>query len=473
MRWALASLAGALMLAVAACDGDATPPASTAVDDSAAAVAAPAPAPATTPSATPEPTLAPTLTASPTPAATSTPSPTPSPPPAPTPAPSPTPSPTPTPTSTPSPTLTPTPMPSLTPEPTPTPTPEPTPTLTPEPQGIEFTPITRGEPRPLPAGIALYYWVYPCTGCDGAPFDLRRIVFDEAAGALHQDRPLASFDGVNDHEGHLYNPVRSFGMSESGQTLAVAICHVGYCEVNPVDGAWLPSADAELRLWVSHDGGRTWEDRGELLPETRIAEVTDDDVLVWTYNIWQTREDWGELTDEEWEQMLERLATLGLDEREGWRYRLRWVRSGEAYSPLPEPMPPSVGAVNWNRTDMRLDGVVAWAAGTRGGYVIALANADGSVRRAYASTDDLEGRLFIVENVLVRPTSVVRLGNFRHDLATLEIIDLTSATLHEVEGLALPPGLDPEAGGSQHEYYYLITARPAPAGPPVEQRPLK
>ena len=448
MRRALVSIGCALVLAMAACDSDATPGTE---PPELTAVATATPAPATTPSATPEPTLAPTLTSSPTPAATSTPSPTPSPTPAPTPAPSPTPSPTPTPTSTPS------------------PTPEPTPA----PHGIEFTPITRGEPRPLPAGIALYYWVYPCTGCDGAPLDLRRIVFDEAAGGLHQDRPLASFDGVNDHEGHLYNPVRSFGMSESGQTLAVAICHVGYCEVEPVGGAWLPSADAELRLWVSHDGGRTWEDWGELLPQTRIAEVTDDDVLVRTYNIWQTREDWDELTDEEWEQMLERLATLGLDEREGWRYRLRWVRSGETYSPLPEPMPPSVGAVNWNRTDMRLDGVVAWAAGTRGGYVIALANADGSVRRAYASTDDLEGRLFIVENVLVRPTGVLLRGNFQREVATLEIIDLTSATLHEVEGLALPPGLDPEAGGSQHEYYYLITARPAPAGPPVEQRPLK
>ena len=364
-------------------------------------------------------------------------------------------------------------MPSLTPEPTPTPTPEPTPTLTPEPHGIEFTPLTRGKPRPLPAGIALYYWVYPCTGCDGAPFDLRRIVFDEAAGALHQDRPLASFDGVNDHKGHLYNPVRSFGMSESGQTLAVAICHVGYCEVEPVGGAWLPSADAELRLRVSHDGGRTWKDRGELLPETRIAEVTDDDVLVWTYNIWQTREDWDQLTDEEWEQMLERLATLGLDEREGWRYRLRWVRSGEGYSPLPEPMHPQ----HWNgelgalrHPPGRCRCVVAEAAG---GYRIALVDADGSVRGAYASADDLEGRLFIVENVLVRPTSVVRLGNFRHDLATLEIIDLTSATLHEVEGLALPPGLDPEAGGSQHEYYYLITARPAPDRPRGEHRPLK
>ena len=352
-------------------------------------------------------------------------------------------------------------MPSLTPEPTPAP------------HGIEFTPITRGEPRPLPEGLALYYWVYPCTGCDGAPLDLRRIVFDEAAGGLHQDRPLASFDGVNDHGGHLYNPVRSFGMSESGQTLAVAICHVGYCEVEPVDGDWLPSADAELRLWVSHDGGRTWEDWGELLPQTRIAEVTDDDVLVRTYNIWQTREDWDELTDEEWEQMLERLATLGLDEREGWRYRLRWVRSGEAYSPLPEPMPPSVRAVNWERADMRLDGVIAWAGGTPGDYLIALANADGSVRRAYASTDDLEGRLFIVGNVLVRPAGVRLRGNFQREVATLEIIDLASATIHEVEGLALPPGLGPEAGGSQHEYYYLITARPAPAGPPVKQGPLK
>ena len=443
MRWALASMAGALMLAVAACDGEATPPASSSAE----------PPPAVTSTAAPTATPARTPTPSPTPAPTSTPSPTPSPTPVPTltpgatPAPTPTPSPTPVSTSTPS------------------PTPEPTPTPTPEPHGIEFTPITRGEPRPLPAGIALYYWVYPCTGCGAQPADYRRVVFEEAVGALREDRPLAFFDGASDRE-H-YNPVRSFGVSGTGQTLAAAVCHAGYCEVEVVDGEYYPSSDSELRLWVTRNDGRTWEDWGQTLPQTRIIAVTDDDVVVSTENIWADRWDW--LTDEQWAQMLERLATLGLDEREGWRYRRRWVRSGEAYSPPPEPVPPSVGAVNWKRADIRLDGVVAWAAGTQGGYLIALANADGSVRRAYASTDDLEGRLFIVENVLVRPTGVLRRGNFQREVATLEIIDLTSATLHEVEGLALPLGFDPEEGvNAARGLLPPHGVRPAPAGPSVE-----
>ena len=438
MRWALASLAGALMLAVAACDGDATPPASTAVDDSAAAVAAPAPARTSTPSPEPTPSL--------------------------TPAPTPTPSPTPVSTPTPSPTSGPTPASTAVPDATS----EPTPTPTPEPHGIEFKPITRGEPRPLPEGLALYYAVWPCNQCDSGPSDIRRVVFDGGAGAFREDRPLAFFDGATARG---YYPLRRvLGVSESGQTLAARICHAGFCEVDGLDGAY-PSADAELRLWVTRDGGRMWEDWGQLLPNTGIAEVTDDDVLVWTRNIWHAREDWDRLTNKEWEEMLAHLALLGLDEREGWDERFRWVASGEAHSTPPGPTPPTVGGLDWWLVGTRPDGTVAWSAAAQGDYLLAITDQEGSVGRVYGATDWVDGS-FIADDLLVRS---IFLPDSRGwiQIAAVDLIDLATSTVHEVEGLTLPLGFDPEMGGPQRGYYHLIAARPAPDRPRGEYRPLK
>ena len=170
--------------------------------------------------------------------------------------PTPTPEPTATVTATAEPTPTPTPPPTATPEPTPTP----------EARPIEYTEVTVGEPRLLPAGIALYFWVWPCTECDAGPIDLGRIVFDEAVGKLSFDRPLAFFDDV----GPFPATVIDFGVSGSGQTMAATICETGFCFVcwvgNCLDYGSHPTVDAELRLRVSRDDGLTWEDWGLVLP---------------------------------------------------------------------------------------------------------------------------------------------------------------------------------------------------------------
>ena len=42
----------------------------------------------------------------------------------------------------------------------------------------------------------------------------------------------------------------------------------------------------------------------------------------------------------------------------------------------------------------------------------------------------------------------------------MELVDLATASIHEVEGLSLPFGLDIESADSQEEYYHFITARP-------------
>ena len=426
MRWVLAWIGCALVLAAAACEDDSTPP----------APAEPPPVATATAAHTAEATQAPTSAATPVPTTT--------------PEPTPTAAPTSTPSATPraTPESRPTPTPEPEPTSTPSPAPEPTPSATPESQVIEFTTITRGEPRPMPAGLALYYWVYPCTACDAQPADYRRVVLDEAVGAVREDRPLAFFDASSDHE-H-YNPVRSFSVSASGQTLAATVCHAAFCEVEPVGGESGPSADTELRLWVSHDGGGTWGDWGQLLPQTGIIEVTDDDVLVGTSNIWRAREHWTWLTDEEWEAMLARLAPLGLDERERWVQRFRWVASGE----VP-------------------DASVVGSARDEGGPLLAIPDRDGSVQH-YTATDQ-RGGPSTVGDLLIRSRTLTGTG-FGIEATTMELVDLATASIHEVEGLSLPFGLDIELANSQYEYYHFITARPAPAAktarPAVEYIPL-
>ncbi len=235
--------------------------------------------------------------------------------------------------------------------------------------------LTMGEPRALPAGIALYFWVWPCTECDAGPTDLGRVMFDEASGALRFDRPLIRFDDV----GPFPATVRAFGVSESGQTMAAAICEVGFCFVCGIglctEYGFYPTIDAELRLHVSRDGGLTWDDWGLVLPGTTIAEVTDEDVRLRTRDIWDSREHWG-LNDAEWEQMLARLAPLGLGELERGEYWDRWVVSGEEeVQSVLDVWPPVLGRVDWlHRAIVPGRGVVG-SAEVEGVHVLAIVDA--------------------------------------------------------------------------------------------------
>lgn len=375
----------------------------------------------------------------------------------------------PTPTA-PPPTATPTSMPTATatPEPTPTATPEPTPTATPtpEPHGIAFTPITRGEPRPLPPGIALYYWIGVCTGCGSVLADVRQITFDETTGTIREERPLAFFDGLRE-AGNEY-PLENFGVSDDGQEMAVMICHTGSCE-----GSYHgPSPDAEQRLWVSRDAGRTWEDMGPALPASYIVEVAAGDVLVWESNFWEER--WDSLSVAEWEELLARLAPLAADDLTGWSNRLRWAISGEAYSPLPEPKSPLLGALYWEHADAGPDGAVAWTAEAQGDHLLAIADAEGVVEQVYGAAEPLGG-FFATDNLLIRPLEILGLGNTL--LSKVEVIDLATHSIYEVEGLSLPLGYDPETDGQQEAYYSFHAARPAPAPaeaawPAIEYTPL-
>ena len=320
----------------------------------------------------------------------------------------------------------------------------------------------------MPIGLAVYYSIGTCTQCGGSVVDHRRIVFDKASGTFREDRPLAFFDDANSVDDH---PVEDFRVSRSGQTLAATVCHVGYCM--GWDGG--PTADADLRLWISRDGGTTWADWGQLLPASRILEVTDDDVLVRSWNLWRTRADWHGMTDEDWDAMLARLAPAGLAEVEGREERRYWVASGELHPAPKEPTPPAVGHITWYRPYDQPTDAVAWTGAGYGAYLLVFTDESGTIERVYAAEDWLEGA-FVANDTLARSV-----GSYLHDMpgyrTTLELIDLTTLTIHDVEGLSLPLDFDHEAAGPQQEFYSFMTARPAPASlsarPVVHYVPLR
>ncbi len=417
MRRARASLplfAVVLPLAVAACGGESIPP-------------APGPAhrpPAVTASPTPTPTAMP----SPTSVSTATPSPSPSP------------SPTPPPTV------------------TPAATPEPTPKPTPEPPAIEYTPITRGEPRPLPWSVALYYRVNHCDGCGAGFGDLRRVVFDEAAGEYGETRPAAFFDAIG--------IINSAAVSVDGQEVAVMVCHVQPCGGEYSE--YIPGPEAEQRLWISRDAGRRWEDLGLVLPGSAIRDVVDGDVLVEQENYWSDRQRWIDLDDEAWEALLEGLAALGLDSREGWERRSLWVVSGEEAPPASEPESPALGGLDWVSVGKATEGLFLWAARQRDINLLAIATEQGAVQHVYGTAEWRWGPepdgdpswipRFVTDDLLVRPSWTAP----EPVQATAEIIDLEAAVVHEVAGLRLPREVEVYP---QEEYYRFMAARPAPAIP--------
>lgn len=440
MRGMLMWLGCALTLAAAACADELTRPAQTPPDAGLVSTSTAAPtAVATAPpsvASTRVPTLTPTSDATAQPSRTS--------------------SRVPDPTSTPDPTTTPTPT--ASPEPTaiPAPTPTSTPSSTTKPTSkqlpIEPTQLERGGPRPMPIGLAVYYSIGNCIECCGSVVDHRRIVFDKASGTFREDRPLAFFDDVSSLDDH---PVNDFRVSRSGQTLAATVCHVGYCMAR--DGG--PTPDAELHLWISRDGGTTWADWGQLLPASRILEVTDDDVLVRSRNLWRTRTDWPWITDGDWDAMLARLAPVGLSDVEGRDERRYWVDSGEVNGSPTEPTPPAVGHITWYHHYDQPTDAVAWTGAWDGAHLLVFTDESGTIERVYAAQDRIGGA-FVANDTLARS---VRSYDMGVDRTTLELIDLTTLTIHDVAGLSLPLDYDHKAAGPQQEFYLFMTARPAQA----------
>ena len=292
--------------------------------------------------------------------------------------------------------------------------------------------------------------------------------------------------------------------------MAAAVCHAGLCDPSDLGGGF-PTADADLRVWVSRDAGRTWTDRGQVLPGSSIVEVADGDVLILEASAWL---DWGGMSEEEWARTLTRLAPPGPDDPEEWAYRFRWLGSGETFA-LPaagteEPSPrwyrywgwrdgrpvlargsrgfdahalapraavpelpaPTLDGLRWKIAGIRPDGLPVWDAMAEGEYRLAITDESGKVRGLYGSAAlgelpvslafgegpvDAEGAfatndLFILGFVTESPLPS----------ATVVLLDLASLTFHAVPDLVYPAGGDADGDGRNDGYYQFFAARPHP-----------
>lgn len=379
-------------------------------------------------------------------------------------APAPTPPPTATPTVAPTPSATPVRSPVATPTPTPMPSPTPTVTPSPTPPAIAHLPLAVGEPRELPAGLALFFGRVPCWRCSAPYVDILRVVFDADAGAFRADRPLASLDEV----GPLWGSTGDFAVNRSGREMAVAVCHA-FC-------AWssVPRGPPDVRVWRSRDGGGSWEDAGAVIPALWIEEVTVDDVLVREWNV-RSKIEWDRLgrLGEEWTA---RLASLGVTPSTSWKYRLRWLGSGEEFTGegesiayrgwkggLPDLMsPPALGGLEWHVGDAHPDGTVAWRGWDGETSLLAVVDAEGAVQDVYGLPSGGQRSMsFLSENLILRGVDrpSPEDGDFDEPPATeVELLDLATLSVHPVEGLSLPMDEGPASLG---RYYGFLFARPA------------
>ena len=387
-----------------------------------------------------------------------------------------TPSATPTamPTVAPTPSMTPVRSPVATPSPTPTLAPTrtatPAPTPSPTPPAIDYLPLTMGEPRDLPAGLALFFGRIPCWQCGpGGYADILRVVFDAEARAFRVDRPLASFDEKRPQG----PPLESFAVSRSGREMAVAVCGVGAC-------AWpyeSSGPDAEMHFWLSRDGGGSWEEAGVALPGSFILDVTADDVLVWELNEWYDRSRWDYLDDEEWADFLAPLAPLGVTPSTSWRYRLRWLGSGEEfttedgsaavpYRGWKDGQPdlatsPALGGLEWYMRDAHPDGAVAWLGWDGETSLLAVVDAEGALRNVYGLPSSGQWSMsFVAENLILRGVDRPPLEEFPDEppATEVELLDLATLRVHPIKGLSLP--MDEGLASTGPRYHFLF-ARPA------------
>ena len=361
-----------------------------------------------------------------------------------------------------------TPLPGVRSKPDATMSPGPTP-LPVEPHGIEFTPITRGEPQRLPVSIALYYRVTECYACGHGFGDLRRIGFDEVAGTYREDRLEAFFDNKG-----LVNSAR---ISRDGQQIAFMVCHRGhYCGGEYAE--YFPTPDAEQSLWISGNAGRTWKLLDPVLPGSVIVDMRDGDVLVEERNYWSERHRrWSELSDEAWEAVLARLGGLGYSttRRAGEAFSLDRLGEGAAAGIRAET--PDGGRPGLDARWRHADGAIMWAAEARKEHLLAITDERGSVRRVYGAEEwrwgpDPNGDprripAAATDDLLVRPswTSRPLASGHQRIEATAELIDLATATIREVEGLTLPGAVGPRPDPARNEYYHFWAARPAPDRP--------
>ena len=302
--------------------------------------------------------------------------------------------------------------------------------------GIEFSPLTLVAPRQLPAGWALYYGDHHCEGV----YDAFRVVRAPDGGTVGVERPWGFFDerpGYTD----------SFEVSPSGETLAVLACEQGFCESRHTS----PSEDALLALWVSRDGGQTWNREGETPQRTLIWAVSDEDVALarpaydpeqWPeYRAWWFHSGREVMIPEE----LGRGYVVGLYETEVGLEPI-WKRDSEPVyvlasgTPLTQPLADHSGGadVEWWLTTVLPDGsllwsLIEWGKGRGNSDLFAITDQAGAVRDMY-SWEDARKPLLIIDH-LHADLFVAAFGvNICGDMRETVLVDLGTRSVHPITG---------------------------------------
>ncbi len=353
------------------------------------------------------------------------------------------------------------PAPTLKPTPSPTPAPEPTATPTSAP-ATEYLPLTMGEPRAVPAGTALYYLEHHCEGA----WDTHGVIAQADAAQFRVDRPLAFFDELSRPGADLV----VYGVSGSGQTLATLRCERGFCWT--IDG---PDGHAVSALWVSEDGGETWERWGEVPvvgASVQILTVTDDDVALFARKVSSGQ---GALRRAWWFRSGQELPLPeGLDSAyvEGWRQTGDgptpiWSDAGRStFATAPGErlaMPPSdipASEWGWSLATGLPDGSLLWGRvgwnrklQERDEFVIVDEQADVVAAFSWEESNPLE-----VIGQLKGELYAGLLGPFScGDVRTTVLVDLGTGTVHTILGLNDSLGGIPRTGS-----LLLHAARPAP-----------
>ncbi len=166
----------------------------------------------------------------------------------------------------------------------PSPSPEVAQTSEPTPQvigGVQVEPLKFGGEVELPGDVALIV-ATGCTECDGPPTGLIR-VYRDASGEVRTDllfevdllglqpRLLETEKGTQEEEPYF----STFGLNSDGSDIVVGVCTRGYC--GPFNAI---TADAQMTLFRSLDGGVTWAEFAVFDGTYNVVAIAKDGVVL-------------------------------------------------------------------------------------------------------------------------------------------------------------------------------------------------
>jgi hypothetical protein len=134
--------------------------------------------------------------------------------------------------------------------------------------GLPLQQLRVGEPVPLPDDTVLFFNP-TCYGCDGGIRTYRAYRNDDGL-VVDEVSPTTSAAAG-------YQMARA--IEPSGRRIAVGSCEGEYC-----GGHAEPSPDAKGTMWLSEDGGITWENRGGLPVWSSFLGFLDGQVMVSTWD---------------------------------------------------------------------------------------------------------------------------------------------------------------------------------------------